>query len=213
MGVKMDINRPLGNGRDDNNNGVVDEPDVPDQMGPENEWTFGETGSAPQLDLNNDGKRLARMPFGDPDRRARQLLARHLYVLMMALVDDGPPAPLAVDTDGNTANDSRRETAYAIAQWAINMVDFRDRDAIMTPFEFDLFPFKDDDGNSSNGTWDVDGAIDPATPNVYPADPNSKHDDNSQQYRGLVWGVRTTGAGDQRDAGIPRSPHRRHGHG
>jgi len=37
-----------------------------------------------------------------------------------------------------------------LAQWAINVVDFRDADSIMTPFEYDLNPF---DG------WDVDGSL------------------------------------------------------
>ncbi len=29
------------------------------------------------------------------------------------------------------------QTARFIAQWAINAVDFRDRDSIMTPFDYD----------------------------------------------------------------------------
>ncbi|MDB4861968.1 hypothetical protein OAI33_01635, partial [Pirellulaceae bacterium] len=49
--------------------------------------------------------------------------------------------------------------------WAANAVDFRDADAIMTPFEFDINPF--------NG-WDVDGIIGTA--------------DDSHPERALVWG-------------------------
>ena len=52
-----------------------------------------------------------------------------------------------------------------MAQWAVNAVDFRDVDAIMTPFEFDINPF--------NG-WDVDGIIGTA--------------DDAHADRAIVWG-------------------------
>jgi hypothetical protein len=39
-----------------------------------------------------------------------------------------------------------------LAQYAINVVDFRDADSIMTPFEFDIYPF-----NASG--WNVDGDL------------------------------------------------------
>ena len=42
--------------------------------------------------------------------------------------------------------------ARRIAQWAINVVDFRDPDSIMTPFEYDVNPF------NANG-WSVDGIL------------------------------------------------------
>ena len=54
-----------------------------------------------------------------------------------------------------------QQLAYFVAQWAVNVVDFRDPDAICTPFEFDLSPFTDDDGNMANGTWDVDDIVRP----------------------------------------------------
>jgi len=179
MGVKMDINRPLGNGRDDNGNKVVDEPDALPTA--ENEWSGNEIDSGgPVPDLNNDGTRNAPIPSG-ADRRVRQLLARHLYVLMMLLVDENPN-PLRIDIDGKPGNDTPRETARAIAQWAVNMVDFRDPDAIMTPFEFDIFPFKDDDAGVP-GTWDVDDIV--STQTTTSADDNEV----SHTWRGLAWGV------------------------
>jgi hypothetical protein len=52
--------------------------------------------------------------------------------------------------DGTTDDQDRIDYRKVIAQWAINVVDFRDRDSIMTPFEVDLNPW--------NG-WDVDGDI------------------------------------------------------
>ena len=42
------------------------------------------------------------------------------------------------------------EVKDAIAQWAINVVDFRDADSIMTPFEYDANPY--------NG-WITDGNL------------------------------------------------------
>jgi hypothetical protein len=36
---------------------------------------------------------------------------------------------------------ARKLTARRVAQWAINVVDFRDPDSIMTPFEYDEYPF------------------------------------------------------------------------
>ena len=67
--------------------------------------------------------------------------------------------------------DRQELTAHRIAQWAINVVDFRDADAIMTPFEYDVNPF--------NGWQPMDG--DPDT-NDAPAGP-------ADQERRLVWGA------------------------
>jgi hypothetical protein len=44
--------------------------------------------------------------------------------------------------------------ARFLAQWAINVVDFYDRDSIMTPFEYDTEPFVD--SNNDGNPWDVD---------------------------------------------------------
>ena len=63
-----------------------------------------------------------------------------------------------------------------IAQWAVNVVDARDPDAIMTPFEYDLNPW---DG------WDVDGRIETADGVLAtPAVPGGT--------RGIVWGSEGT---------------------
>ena len=69
----------------------------------------------------------------------------------------------------------RRElTARRIAQWAINVVDFRDSNAIMTPFEYDVDPF--------NGWQQMDG--DPTTPDI--PDPPAP---GFQNERRVVWGA------------------------
>lgn len=233
MGMRLDINRLLGNGQDDNANGVVDEPtevlrtdasgnlltewltypwspntSLPIPSGVMNNMLnlntaipIGMNNTAQWLDLNNDG--LLPMvgaltpPVNDPqatgplsalgdtslaDTRARQLLARQLYVTMMLLLDDRSitaniyqPTGAMAPWNTLTAN-SRQQAAYLVAQWAINVVDFRDRDSIMTPFEFDLYPFQADDPSptAQYATWNVDDVVGTA--------------DDANPWRGLVWG-------------------------
>ena len=67
-----------------------------------------------------------------------------------------------------------------IAQWAINAVDFRDPDAIMTPFEYDENPF---DG------WDVDGwlGVNPGPDGILGT--GDDIDDTAHPDRRVVWGA------------------------
>lgn len=243
LGVRMDINRPFGNGRDDNFNGVVDEhgffwpgsgatqlltvpffgmfdpilgiaglsPGVrfplEDGMGVDRFDNDGD-GVVDELDLSevetvklwdadnatwiavpvdhdNDGLVAADL---DNDGRAdvdhdaflaRSNFAKHLYLLGMMLIHPGWVPDL--DNDGVTDdlnNDGvtdGRDRARAIAQWAVNVVDFRDADSIMTPFEYDMRPFsprpgfdggwgfagQDDDG--VNGVDDIGEALFPGS--------------------------------------------------
>jgi hypothetical protein len=206
-GLPMDVNRPLGNGRDDpfidtdndgipdaGQNGVVDEPSEsvlvnasgqPIGLG---EFCWGppsgpfSSATAFQLnagvDVDGDGN-----GNGASDQYlARHLYARHLFMLAMLLRDD-------VDTNGDGIPDSgyamtqntddatdfpvgsaenEELTVRRLAQWAVNAVDFRDADSIMTPFEYDMNPF--------NG-WTVDGIVGTAD-----------DDTASNPDRRLVWG-------------------------
>ena len=164
MGLRMDINRLVGNGKDDNDNKVVDEP--AEAFGEETEF------DGTPFDHDNDGYVFAPGYETSPDSDAylaRHKLARHLYVLLMTLRDNRED----IDFQGRLFDDSlpvnqpELTTEMGLAQWAINAVDFRDADSIMTPFEFDINPF--------NG-WDVDGRIDPNSP------------DNNHPDRRVVWG-------------------------
>ncbi len=137
-GLRWNINHPLGNGRDDDGDGIVDEPDEVAQ-GLEKLWNV-------QLDLLNDGNPTPPGGLGD-GVMARQQYARYLYVLMMLLKDVGYTFP-------STENLPAQYTPQRIAQWAVNCVDFRDADSIMTPFKFDPQPFFDADGDGNY--WDVD---------------------------------------------------------
>jgi hypothetical protein len=271
LGTRLDVNRLLGNGFDDNQNGVVDEPGEAAWVDPSGTWhtesltypfsQLNTTTPAPLgqvntlgvvptnmnnmfalLDLNNDGfyppnPTSPTGAFADPqtgtplpidptysDMRARQLLAKHLYCLAMLLLDDRPylvvgaggPTPNPVqnvmaqvfnalgaplppgwpsysavaqgfpNTSGMTGTPagSREQAAYVIAQWAVNVVDFRDRDSIMTPFEFDLYPFRADDATLPNVTWNVDDIIDPALGTPLPW----SRTDDGVAWRGIVWG-------------------------
>ncbi|MBA4104546.1 MAG: hypothetical protein C0485_02225 [Pirellula sp.] len=165
-GVRLNINRPLGNGQDDNGNGVVDEPGEfidGDGNGVYNPGTDQET---PAWNLAGGGTTrpaafaefgTPRFPImaveiqpaaGNPNGQVgtvdhRHLMARHLYVLALTLTAEE-------DYGTRTATVQDQEFARNLAQWAVNVVDFRDPDNIMTPFEYDVNPF---DG------WDVDGFI------------------------------------------------------
>ncbi|NND95973.1 MAG: hypothetical protein HKN47_01435, partial [Pirellulaceae bacterium] len=196
LGRKVDVNRAIGNGIDDNGNGVVDEPaefgDFADNN--MNGWAdeileFRAALSTGHDGVDNDGDsaideaderpaglNYAAFPFastadgtqnlfgGAPGEYAfgtnendvsgsgRELLARHLYVLMMALKGQGYELPLLANGGGATeVNNPSQYTAHRLAQWAVNVVDFRDPDSIMTRFVYDPNPL--------NG-WSV---VDPAT--------------------------------------------------
>ncbi len=184
-GVPFDVNYPFGNGRDDNNNGVVDEVGVQFLDGLE-EHLNAVLGFPGDFDQDN----VTDAATNDHSvHLVRQHYARQIYVLAVLVVGDN-----VIDFDGDPSNDSLVETRYGLAQWAINIVDFRDADSIMTPFEFDLDPW--------NG-WDVNGH--PSRPNGIPANqppspPNAVWDIppdvdrvtiGSTDYteRGVVWGM------------------------
>lgn len=168
QGRKMDINRPFGNGYDDDGDGVVDNPeeafrpssDPRVEINLDQRDHFASTPRAAEefeMDLNNDG-------FMDiNDQNSRLVFARHLYCLAMLMTDD-------VASQGNQA--AREAYAKTIAQWAVNVVDFRDPDSIMTQFHFDPFPFEN---GGSGPFWNP--PVTGVAPNTVP-DPNY-----------VVWGM------------------------
>lgn len=173
QGRPLDLNRMWGNGFDDNNNFVVDEPFEGDGADNDSDGTPDNERFEPNgRDDNANGQvdELAELATGEVEllkqgtgtyfdnratnenngapapigRMGRQIFARNLYCLLMLLKGEDDR-----DLDGAPGNDDD-ETATLLAQFAVNVVDFRDADAIYTPFEFDLNPF---DG------WQVDGLV------------------------------------------------------
>ncbi|MCA9236544.1 MAG: hypothetical protein KDA44_13805 [Planctomycetales bacterium] len=201
-GRKLNINRPLGNGVDDDQPGnpgygIVDEPFESNAYVWQNlqknySLSPSSTADAQAADgaTRNSMQQFENVPFAgaidyDPDPTKdvtrpgdpRQLLARHLYVMALqsAAPENYNPTPGSRDAD----------LARRLAQWAVNVVDFRDPDNIMTPFEYDLNPF---DGWQVNGYFDEVGPdMRRGTGDELPVgDPKS---DDKQTYRGLVWGA------------------------
>jgi hypothetical protein len=134
-GLKMNINRPFGNGHDYDQKtgddattaGVIDA-DVPALALPKQvTLPTSATATAP-FSVSYDGTNsLATTPL-----QARQLEARYLYVLMCMVCDLNYLNGASAFNDATGAT-----TARYIAQWAINTVDFKSRGSIMTPFDYD----------------------------------------------------------------------------
>jgi len=147
-GLPMNVNREFGDGVDNNLNGITDEIGEVDQIS-------HPSGEKVNFDHDNDG-----VVGGDVDSHlARVNFARHLYIVTLLAGEqidrDGDGKVTLADwydfnDDGTIDEDDRVDFRRVIAQWAINVVDFRDPDSIMTAFEADLNPF--------NG-WDVDGDV------------------------------------------------------
>ncbi|MBS0208427.1 MAG: hypothetical protein JSS27_05680 [Planctomycetes bacterium] len=232
LSLRMDINRVLGNGFDDDSNGVVDDPmEMAKAANQEPAWKqpsaaytvppVAKLGTTMDLTWEglfipatgantNGGLPVLGKPM--PDIRARYELAKHLYCLMMLVMDSNyldlgtPLVTSGVGGVGNiqpvwaekgmpntltaATNPIQRMhilTAYRVAQWAVNVVDFRDRDSIMTPFEFDIYPFASQDpfkaGTWTPGGWEVDGALETVEDNPTPTTARNLF------YRGVVWGM------------------------
>ncbi len=179
LGLPLDLNRPFGDGRDSNGNNVVDEhwqntDGAGNPIAAPGVFDEAVVGEGVNLVQRLDIPIAAPVPVdSDGDglttntHLARAVFARHLYVL--ALLATGDTTTIAPDfvnlpLQGDTARRVR------LAQWAINIVDFRDPDSIRTPFEIDVNPF--------NG-WAVDGWL----------GPGPSGDDTLDLERFVVWGV------------------------
>ncbi len=179
---RLNINRRFGNGVDDNANGVVDEPreyNVPNRDDDGN-GTVDDASETVQVEtqafqsyagatIDTSFTGVAPDYVRDDTTRAtpRQLLARHLYVLMMTISNDlQNQFPSYGDTLATPVPVSDREAyrARRIAQWAVNVVDYRDPDAIMTRFAYDPNP---SDGWVVAEDINGNGTIEPAT-EVFP---------------------------------------------
>lgn len=144
-------------------------------------WVSGTAGMA-----SNSPSLPTPVNFNNPTSysASRQLMARYLYVMMLLLMEEDyrfPTYRQAAGAGAYTPDELTELTRRRIAQWAINVVDFRDRDGVMTPFEFDLYPFRDDE--SSGNPWNVNGNLVTqmdGSAGIEGGDPSP--------YRRVVWG-------------------------
>ena len=186
MGGKFNLNRPFGNGLDDDGDGLVDELD---------ELFAGETGLHGNLDfdLNNDGTINAEPGI-------KQDMARHLYSLALLVCgDDVPPQFVGTIT--------LPEYYRAVAQWAVNVVDFYDHDSKMTVFEYDLMPFNDPttdmyDGDPTTDTPEDDVVIGVERPELLLMETMAFHSRENED-------LSTDPSGDDRQDGDPTWDSRR----
>ena len=127
---------------------------------------------------------------------ARHLMARYLYVLAMLVTDEGYFLDSTTGASnvqwfteiGLNAQQKRELAVRRLAQWAVNVVDFMDSDNIMTPFEYDAYPFSNTDPTTGNLkvpgnpgiTWAVDGIVDDGSGQL--------SQDDTKPWRRLVWG-------------------------
>ncbi len=166
LGGRFDLNRPLGDGLDNDGDGVIDDAQ---ELGATAQGTSGYTApeqrqyQSPPFDLDNQGDGRAG------DQQAKVIMARQLYIMALLVAGEDTtglpsayPAVPAAPGPGMTADLSYRK---AVAQWAVNVVDYRDPDSIMTVFEYDINPFNDPrvagnvvDGNPST-TSETDRGI------------------------------------------------------
>lgn len=145
MGLPFDLNRPFGDGKDNDGDGIYDEFD---ELTLNNEFLNTVTGGTRAMDPDGDGN------VGTDSEFSRYQFAKHLYVLALLVTNDGDFGPVTLATPNGQITDADVIRRFTLAQWAVNVVDFRDSDSIHTAFEFDLDPFNADG-------WTPDG--DPAT--------------------------------------------------
>ena len=182
-GLPLDVNRPFGNGIDDNADGEIDEPSellttqaamylsgtgaLQSSGVPEDYFyskSFTNTGVRGVLDSVDTADATVRsFPPAAPalpiymGNETRQMFARHLYSLAQLIVPEDYVFPnvdrryfLELQDVAQNGTGAPKTAAIAklleirsriLAQWAVNVVDFRDTDATMTRFPYDPTPF------------------------------------------------------------------------
>lgn len=168
----------------------------------------GATAASPTCRILTRGEPPAAMPpqpgADEPHLRARQIYAFQLYSLAKDLKTRFAPAggaalrlfavktdsdqnkpPVAVDSllnSGTNGSFGKQDTAntLALAQWAVNVVDFMDPDAIMTPFRYD----------TGTGTQKVVWGCE--QPDVMITETLAFHDRRTADTKGDVTGETTT---------------------
>jgi hypothetical protein len=170
-GLKMDINRPFGAGAfSSTTNGSMiqgfSRPQAPAYI-PDQPGTTGET----MKQYVNATSGLTKTTFNysadagavsnvngaavNDSLAARQLYARHLYVLALSLVDT---QAVLTEMQGVNSAANYDDVARMLAQWAVNVVAYRDHNNIMIPFSYDIYPFGNTATNKNPG-WAPDNTV------------------------------------------------------
>ncbi|MFO0924793.1 MAG: hypothetical protein U0905_20185, partial [Pirellulales bacterium] len=149
--LRMNANRPFGNDLNEenlaDNAGVLENTaDDPEEL--QNNVQY-ESSMIPggALPSQVTGEYGFSYPTTQLHLSARKRYARQLYILAQLIVPrdyilpgmQGLTGPFTATTPAGATFRKRR--ARILAQWAVNVVDFRDSDAAMTRFEFDEVPF------------------------------------------------------------------------
>jgi hypothetical protein len=155
-GREMDLNRAFGNGRDDAGNGVVDQPQ-PAEASDQVSLDSSASGTSTGVNVSYD-PRGAVSGAATTSLQARQYYARYLYVMACLLVDRTNLRTRMQTLLNMTTLPTEDDAARFLAQWAVNVVDFYDRDSIMTPFDYDP-NFAHDNPTTSGGItgWNPPG--------------------------------------------------------
>ncbi len=178
-GLPLNLNRPFGNGVDDYDPTMRREDSSVLGLGEiDDPWELANitqrslyVNNAKEVVGNVDEDYLGSVALGNrwevpgalpvpPEYRGnetRQLFARHLYCLAQLIVPENYVFP-NMDRDyyrDHLTDPSDRQAirARTLAQWAVNIVDFRDSDATMTRFPYDSNPF------DNNFEWNPDSVV------------------------------------------------------
>ncbi|MDG2013307.1 MAG: hypothetical protein P8J33_07370, partial [Pirellulaceae bacterium] len=203
MGLPFDLNRPFGDGRDNDGDGIYDERD---------ELELG-TETRIMVDGND-------IPVG-LNQYSRQNFAKQLFSLAL-LVTQNPNTALGSPNAGDTFEITDLSTKAAVgspidnddvirrmtlAQWVVNVVDFRDSDSICTPFEFDINPFN---GWSPEADGNLLGPVDPTgetfvvwgceRPELLLTESVAFHDRRTQDLDSAGGGTQSSGDDDDFDS-------------
>jgi hypothetical protein len=187
-GLRMDINRPFGNGRDDDGNRSVDDVVEADTEAIKKAtmpvWPTAYTNqgiASIPLSLTNGNGAATNDPLLKNTAiytawKPRQLMARYLYTLMMLLTDQGYVSWINPNEKNLALGGAQKLTSRRVAQWAINAACFRDSTSAMTPFVYHSQMFQ---SNKYKG-WLVNG------------DPNPNADPGQTEIpdRDVVWGCK-----------------------
>ena len=172
---RINISMRFGDGEDNDSNDVVDEPGETGQL------AWWATGDAPAAPTGIDAFENIDLDVTNHNRTA---LCTRLFDVAMAVTAAHSASGL-----WTTADDREKY----LAQWAVNVVDFRDRDSIMTKFNYDT-------GDSAKVVWGCE------SPHLVISETACFHDRGTRDTNGDGAFVGSTAPDDDTDFDQVRRP-------